>query len=496
MFSLLVTVLSIALVALLALATLYYVSDIFSDRSLKAKAATVRLQGQQISAALDMYRANNGSWPQKLQDLVDGDYLKYLPQPPGAISVAPSVLDLVLPPAVAGLLNWEMPREGRPHFWVLEGVGQVACQVLNSYGRQSTSILEKADARHLDQCFGRAAPFTYLWTLDGSTLGADIPWDDTVGGGASYGGPGFGRPIAFPSPVLIPGEPNPIVVGPNPPVGGPPPAYNVPFLVNNPTNVPVTFSIVPGFPSYANVPGGAAVWRQYSINIAQSWEMVSHGMTWTNAQLAAKLAGPLAAGQGIGTLAAATLPGLQWTGGQWQKAEATKIWWGWGLGVCYGPSAACTQAQVIAEYQAMIAQWQAGGAIVWYELTPGMEFQYGTPGMDYWAYKWTDYSGSDYRCVPQGDPYWCTTNNRHYSVTAYEVGGSTWVAADTNDLVAALTTDLATQGDQATRLAALVALQGEGVLTSGGTPSLMGPASIGPYTLSYNGTTLTIGGGP
>ncbi len=216
MFSLLVTVLSIALVALLALATLYYVSDIFSDRSLKANAATVRLQGQQIAAAFDMYRANHGTWPQTLQDLIDGDYLKREPQPPGTVSAAPSALGLVLPSAVANTLRWEMPRAGRPHFWVLESIGQVACQVLNIHGRQSTSVLEKVDARHLDQCFGRSAPFTYLWTLDGSTLDADIPWNDTTGGGASYGGPGFGRPIAFPSPVLIPGEPNPTVVVPNP----------------------------------------------------------------------------------------------------------------------------------------------------------------------------------------------------------------------------------------------------------------------------------------
>ncbi len=174
MFSLIITILSIALVALLALATLYYVSDIFSERSTQANAASVRLQGQQIFAAMEIYRANLGAWPESLDALKDADYLKSIPQPPASIAMAPSALDLVLPSAMANSTpQWGMALAGRPHIWLLGTVNQNVCQVINKGALGDATVYERLDPAKDEQCFG-AAPATYFRTLAKDTVRADM----------------------------------------------------------------------------------------------------------------------------------------------------------------------------------------------------------------------------------------------------------------------------------------------------------------------------------
>jgi hypothetical protein len=81
MFSLIITIISIVLVTALALATIYYGGDALKNHKSKAKAAEVVLQGQQISAAVDLYRtANNGQLPASMDELVQDQ--KYLSSKP------------------------------------------------------------------------------------------------------------------------------------------------------------------------------------------------------------------------------------------------------------------------------------------------------------------------------------------------------------------------------------------------------------------------------
>src|SRR5690554_386799 len=84
MFSLIVTIISIALVAALALATLYFGGDAFNQGSAKAAAATVVNQAQQISGANTLHYLDNQAYG-SVADLVDGDYLSAAPNP-GTIS--------------------------------------------------------------------------------------------------------------------------------------------------------------------------------------------------------------------------------------------------------------------------------------------------------------------------------------------------------------------------------------------------------------------------
>ncbi|NLC21536.1 MAG: hypothetical protein GX771_06450, partial [Halomonadaceae bacterium] len=85
MFSLIITIISIALVAALALATLYFGGDAFNQGSAKAAASTVVNQAQQINGANTLHYLDFQSYATDVGDLVDGDYLASAPNP-GTIS--------------------------------------------------------------------------------------------------------------------------------------------------------------------------------------------------------------------------------------------------------------------------------------------------------------------------------------------------------------------------------------------------------------------------
>ena len=85
MFSLIITVISIALVAALAVSTLYFGGDAFNAGSDKAKASTLVNQAQQIDGANTIYRLDTGALATGIGDLTP-DYLASAPQVNGNIS--------------------------------------------------------------------------------------------------------------------------------------------------------------------------------------------------------------------------------------------------------------------------------------------------------------------------------------------------------------------------------------------------------------------------
>lgn len=83
MFQLIIAILSIALIATLAIASVYYGGDAFSTGTAKAGASTVVSQAQQISAADVLYQNDQaGAHASDVADLVSGDYLQAAPQMP------------------------------------------------------------------------------------------------------------------------------------------------------------------------------------------------------------------------------------------------------------------------------------------------------------------------------------------------------------------------------------------------------------------------------
>lgn len=79
MFSLVITIISIALVAALALATLYYGGRAFIVSAESAQATKVINESQQVRSALALRQSETGQVTSDLNDLVAGKYLRSLP---------------------------------------------------------------------------------------------------------------------------------------------------------------------------------------------------------------------------------------------------------------------------------------------------------------------------------------------------------------------------------------------------------------------------------
>lgn len=84
MFSLIVTIIAVFLVAALALATLYYAGQFVTDGQARAAMTKILQEGNQVVGALELYKADNGGFPTGTSDeikaaLVAENYLKQIP---------------------------------------------------------------------------------------------------------------------------------------------------------------------------------------------------------------------------------------------------------------------------------------------------------------------------------------------------------------------------------------------------------------------------------
>lgn len=79
MFSLIISMISIALVVLLALATLYYGGTAFGSGAAKARATQLVNEVEQLRTAIQLFQTDNNRLPASFQELLDGNYLKDVP---------------------------------------------------------------------------------------------------------------------------------------------------------------------------------------------------------------------------------------------------------------------------------------------------------------------------------------------------------------------------------------------------------------------------------
>ena len=142
MFSLIITIISVALVAALALATLYYGGDAYESGQAKSEAAKLRNQGQQLVAAAEFYYLQKGQWPETIDKMVEDGYL----------TTVPVAQRTAIQEALAGKA-WVMPVARQPLFTFDEITPEV-CSTVNqdSYGLKG--ILPKLQAGYMQQCFG------------------------------------------------------------------------------------------------------------------------------------------------------------------------------------------------------------------------------------------------------------------------------------------------------------------------------------------------------
>lgn len=106
MFQLIVAVISIALVAALALASIFYGGEAFTRSQLKAQVTTMINQAQQLSGAQTLYKTDKGGLEADTPEILKTEgYLAVVPVPPGKITTSAWGLDNTANEAYVGLID-------------------------------------------------------------------------------------------------------------------------------------------------------------------------------------------------------------------------------------------------------------------------------------------------------------------------------------------------------------------------------------------------------
>lgn len=179
MFSLVITLVAIALAVALSLAAIFYGVPALKEAGAKARATALVEQSAQVLGAAELFFVERKSWPSSAEELVQQAYLKGLPVFRGAGAVP---------------TEWTQPMPQAPTFWVLRSTDADACRQVNLKARGDNGVYRRARAGLLTQCFGESAPFTTVTTrsgLSGANAGLDVViefFDDPSLGYAPDGG--------------------------------------------------------------------------------------------------------------------------------------------------------------------------------------------------------------------------------------------------------------------------------------------------------------------
>lgn len=145
MFSLVIAVISVLLVAALALAVIYYGGSAFSDGEASAQASRLINQGQQVLGAAELFKSEKGRWPDSVAELVSEHYLKSVP-----------TASMVSSAWAQDSATWVMPVARVPVFKLQQAVAQPVCQNVNFKTRGDNGILKVPVSSAATQCYGEA----------------------------------------------------------------------------------------------------------------------------------------------------------------------------------------------------------------------------------------------------------------------------------------------------------------------------------------------------
>jgi hypothetical protein len=135
MFNLIISIIAIALVVVLAGASLYYGGDAFNKGSEEAKASTYINQAQQIQAAATLYKASNGGLPTDVAALKSGGYLAGSPKL--ATGTGDWVIDSSKPDSAAVFVEQKVATSAKI------GMTTNICDTINDNGAGVVSCVEK-----------------------------------------------------------------------------------------------------------------------------------------------------------------------------------------------------------------------------------------------------------------------------------------------------------------------------------------------------------------
>lgn len=164
MFSLIITIISIALVAALALATIYYGGSAFNKGAASANASKMMNQSQQILAADRLYRVDHeGQMPPDMGTLVTGGYLKSIP------TAAASDSNFT---ANAAAVSWVMvaTASGRGYQYSSSSIDSDSCKSINQMSFGQDGILGAVFSGFKTQCYGPDTSNLTVLVLSDPTL--------------------------------------------------------------------------------------------------------------------------------------------------------------------------------------------------------------------------------------------------------------------------------------------------------------------------------------
>lgn len=147
MFSLIIVLVSIFLVAALALATLYYGGAFKEGAFSTTEASRYRNEGQQLLGAAELFHADLHEWPESLDQLLADNYLKSIP---GGV------------PSPSGNAGWDTPKVGRVLYATDSRVPEEICRKFNKASRGDNGILTKAYTSQVSQCYGSAGAYRII----------------------------------------------------------------------------------------------------------------------------------------------------------------------------------------------------------------------------------------------------------------------------------------------------------------------------------------------
>lgn len=142
MASLLLAIVSIAVVVLAAMASIFYGGDIYQDANERVQAVSLVQQGQQLLGAAELFQTEHRRWPVSLQELEQNGHLKRMSHAAG------------LSESFA-MYGWTMATPGIPVF--VHGTVKVGtCQEVNRLSMSLDAIPTAARATVSTQCIGKS----------------------------------------------------------------------------------------------------------------------------------------------------------------------------------------------------------------------------------------------------------------------------------------------------------------------------------------------------
>ena len=170
MFSLIIVLVSIALVVALVAATIYYGGDSSKNAASKASAAALVNQATQIAAAGAVATSQGGAWPATaIGPQFSQPYLQNMPVPPKS-AYAPGV-------STPSAADWTyyLPDAGAPaikshHFVLKDKISKDVCLAVNRQVGFS-GIPAAWDGSSIVQCFGVGPNYTFFFDPPGTSSG-------------------------------------------------------------------------------------------------------------------------------------------------------------------------------------------------------------------------------------------------------------------------------------------------------------------------------------